>query len=75
MKGPTMPHHNLSPELIYAGAIWLTAIFIFVMMLIAVFASFRAADKTEAKSRLETKLKFNPRIVRYHPKRKTKNRA
>jgi hypothetical protein len=75
MKGPTMPHHNLSPEIIFAGAIWLTAIFIFVMMLIAVFASLRATDKTEAKSRPETELKFNPRIVRLNSKRKTKNRA
>jgi hypothetical protein len=48
-----MPHHNLLPELIFAGSIWLIAIFIFVMMLIAAFASLRSTDKTEAKSRQE----------------------
>jgi hypothetical protein len=69
-----MSHYNLSPELIFAGAIWLTAIFLFVMMLVAVFASLRSTDKTEAESRPGTKFKFNPRIVRLPPKRKIKNR-
>jgi hypothetical protein len=53
MKGSTMPHHNLPPELIFAGSIWLTAIVIFVIMLIAALASLRSTDKTEAKSRPE----------------------
>jgi len=48
-----MPHHNLLPELIFAGSIWLIAMFIFVMMLIAAFASLRSTAKTEAKSRQE----------------------
>jgi hypothetical protein len=53
MKGPTMPHYNLPPELIFAGSIWLTAIVIFVIMLIAALASLRSTDKTKAKSRPE----------------------
>ena len=48
-----MPHYNLPPELIFAGSIWLIAILIFVIMLIAAFASLRSTDKTEAKSRQE----------------------
>jgi hypothetical protein len=48
-----MPHHNLPPELIFAGSIWLIAMIIFVIMLIAVFASLRSTDKTEAKTRQE----------------------
>jgi len=74
MKGPPMPHHNLLPELIFAGSIWLTAIVIFLMMLIAVFVSLRPTHKTETKSRLGTGLKFNSVIARIHPKRKNKNR-
>ncbi len=69
-----MPHHNLPPELIFAGSIWLTAIFIFVIMVIAAIVSLRSTDKTEAKSRLTTELKFNSVVARFHPKRKTKNR-
>jgi hypothetical protein len=53
MKGPSMPHQTLPPELIFAGSIWLTAIVIFVIMLIAVFVSLRSTDKTEVKSRSE----------------------
>jgi hypothetical protein len=45
-----MPHYNLPPELIFAGSIWLIAILIFVIMLIAALASLRSTDKTEAKS-------------------------
>ena len=48
-----MPHHTLLPELIFAGSIWLTAIVIFVIMLIAAFVSLRSTDKTEVKSRSE----------------------
>jgi hypothetical protein len=65
MKGPTMPHHNLPPELIFAGSIWLTAIVIFLIMLIAVFVSLRSPDKTEAKSV----------DASFHSKRKTKDRS
>jgi hypothetical protein len=74
MKGSTMPQHNLPPELIFAGALWLTAIFIFILMLIATVVSLRSTDKTGTKSRPGTELKFNSLAARYHPKRKTKNR-
>jgi hypothetical protein len=69
-----MPHQDLSPELIFAASIWLTAIFIFVIMLITAFASLRSTDKTEAKSRSGTELKFNSIIARFQLKRKPKNR-
>jgi hypothetical protein len=68
-----MPHHNLPPELIFAGSIWLIALVIFVIMLIAVLASLRSTEKTEAKSRLRTELKFNSVVARFHPKGKAKN--
>jgi hypothetical protein len=61
-----MPHHNLPPELIFAGSIWLTAMVIFLIMLIAVFVSLRASDKTEAKSKSVD--------ASFHSKRKTKDR-
>jgi hypothetical protein len=48
-----MPHNNLPPELIFAGSIWLIAMLIFAIMLIAALASLRSTDKTEAKSRQE----------------------
>lgn len=69
-----MPHHSLPPELILAGSIWLTAIFIFVMMLIAALASLRSADKTETKPRPVTELKVNSILPGLDPKRKTKDR-
>jgi hypothetical protein len=69
-----MPHYNLPLELIFAGSIWLTAILIFVIMLIAGFASLRPKDKTEAKSRPGTELKFKSARARFDLKRKTKNR-
>ena len=53
MKGPTMPHHNLPPELLLAGSIWLTAIGIFVIMAISAVVSLRSSDKREAQSRRE----------------------
>jgi hypothetical protein len=68
-----MPHHNLPPELIFAGSIWLIAIVIFVMMLIAVLVSLRSTEKTEAKSRPGTELKFNAVLARFHPKGTAKN--
>ena len=48
-----MPHHNLLPELIFAVSIWLMAIFLFVIMLIAALASLLSAEKTEAESAQE----------------------
>jgi hypothetical protein len=69
-----MPHHNLPPELILAGSIWLTAIFIFMIMLIAALASLRSADKTETKPRPVTELKVNSVLPRLVSKRKTKER-
>ena len=70
-----MPHHNLPPELIFAGSIWLTAIILFVLMLIAALASLRSTDKTKAKPRPGTELKFNSILARIDSKRKTKHRA
>jgi hypothetical protein len=69
-----MPYHNLPPELIFAGSIWLTAIFIFVIMLIAALASLRSSEKTETKSRPGPELKFSSVVARFHPKTRTKNR-
>jgi len=68
-----MPHH-LPPELIVAGALWLTAIFIFLIMLIATLASLRSTGKTEAKPRPKTALKFSSAVARFSSKRKIKNR-
>ena len=73
MKELTMPHHNLYPEIIFAGAIWLMAILIFVFMLIATFASLRSKDNTGIKSRPETKFKFGSVVAgftKFIPKRK-----
>jgi len=75
MKGSTMPHHTLPPELILAGSIWLTAIGIFVIMVIATLVSLRSTDKTEAKTKPMTELKFNSVAARFHPKRKIKDPA
>jgi len=61
-----MPHHNLPPELIFAGSIWLTAIVIFAIMLIAVLVSLRSTNKTEAKSKSVD--------ASFRPKSKTKDR-
>jgi hypothetical protein len=61
-----MPHHNLTPELILAGSIWLTAIVIFSIMLIAALVSLRSSDKTEAKPKSVD--------VSLQPKRKNKDR-
>jgi len=69
-----MPHHNLPPELILAGSMWLTAILIFVFMLIAALASLRSIDKTEVKPRPETELKYNSVMARVYSKRKIRNR-
>jgi len=69
-----MPHHNLPPELILAGSMWLTAILIFVFMLIAALASLRSIDKTEVKPRPETELKYNSVMARIYSKRKIRNR-
>jgi len=74
MKGPIMPHQNLPPELILAGSMWLTAILIFVFMLIAAIASLRSTDKIQAKPRPATDLKFNSVIARIYSKGKTRNR-
>ena len=68
-----MPH-SLPPELIFAGALWLTAIFIFLIMLIATFASLRSNRKTEAKPKPRTELKFSSVVARFSSKRKIKNR-
>ena len=69
-----MPHYNLPPELILAGSMWLTAILIFVFMLIAALASLRSTDKTQPKPRPGTELKFNSVIARIYSNRKTRNR-
>jgi hypothetical protein len=66
MKGPNMPHHNLPLELIFAGSIWLTAIVIFSIMLIAALVSLRSSAKTEAKPKSVD--------VSLQPKRKNKDR-
>ncbi len=71
-----MPHYNLPLELILAGSIWLTAILLFFIMLIATIGSLRSTDKTEGKLRpgTERKLKFNAILARFQTKSKTKNR-
>ena len=69
-----MPHHNLPPELILAGSMWLTAILIFVFMLIAALVSLRSADKAQPKPRPGAELKFNSVIARIYSKRKIRNR-
>jgi len=69
-----MPPHNLPLEFILAGSIWLTAIVIFVIMLIATIASLRSTAKTRAKSSPETDLKFNSVTTTSQPKRKPGNR-
>jgi hypothetical protein len=73
MKGPPMPHHTLPLELILAGSMWLTAILIFVIMLIATIASLRSTEKIKAKSRPGIELKFNSAVARIHSRRKTEN--
>jgi hypothetical protein len=70
-----MPHHNLSPEIVVAGAIWLTAILIFFLMLIATFASLRSDTRTEPKPVAKTEEQFSSvaeRFARFFPKRKNK---
>ena len=71
-----MPHPNLPLEFILAGSIWLTAILLFFIMLIATFASLHSTDKTGGKLRLgtERKLKFSSIRARFQTKSKTKNR-
>lgn len=68
-----MPHH-LPPEIIFAGALWLTALFVFLIMLVATFASLRSTGKTEAKLRPRIELKFNSVVARFSSKSKIKNR-
>ena len=70
-----MPHQNLSPEFMFAIAIWLMAIFIFVMMLFAAFVSFLSKHRTEIKVRLEAQLKFSSMMERFtyfFPKKSSK---
>jgi hypothetical protein len=74
-EGTYMPHHNLSPEIVVAGAIWLIAILIFFIMLIATFASLRSDNRTERKPVAQTEAQFSSvaeRFARFFPKRKTK---
>jgi hypothetical protein len=48
-----MPHQNLSSELLLSGSILLTAIGIFVIMVISAVVSLRSSHKREAESRQE----------------------
>jgi hypothetical protein len=64
-----MPYHNLPPEFILAGTIWLTAIFIFVIMLIATVASLGSKDQTETGPKLSSVV---TRLTKLFPKRKTR---
>jgi hypothetical protein len=66
--------HHLPPELIFAGALWLTAIILFLIMLIATLASLRSTGKTEVKSTPKTELKFSSVVERFSSKGKIKNR-
>jgi len=71
-----MPPQNIYPEFIFAVAIWLTAIFIFVVMLFAMFASHVTKYGTQIKSRLESRLKFSLMIAIFTnclPKKKSKS--
>jgi hypothetical protein len=70
-----MPHQNLYPEFIFAIAIWLMAIFIFVIMLFAVFASFLAKYRNKIRARLKTHLNFSSvgaRFTNFFPNKNTK---
>jgi hypothetical protein len=72
-KGLVMPHQNLYPEFIFAVAIWLIAISIFVFMLFAAFASLLSKFRSEIKSRLESQFSSAAAIVtNFFPKKKTK---
>jgi hypothetical protein len=72
MKESTMPYHTIPLELIFAGSIWLTAIFIFVVMLIAALASLRSTEKTEVKTKPVTERTSNSVAARVDSKRKIK---
>jgi|KBSSwiStaDraftv2_1062776.scaffolds.fasta_scaffold543415_1 hypothetical protein len=63
-----MSHHNMPLEFIVAGAIWLTAIFMFVVMLIATFAALRSEDQTETAPKPSS---FITRFATLFLKRKT----
>ena len=65
MKGIAMPQNNLSPALMFAAAIWLTAIFIFVLMVIATLVSLISESRTEAKSRSKMQIKFAIVVTRF----------
>ena len=67
-----MPYHTIPLELIFAGSIWLTAIFIFVVMLIAALASLRSTEKTEVKTKPVTERTSNSVAARVDSKRKIK---
>ncbi len=54
-----MSHNNLSPEIIFAAAIWLTAILIFVLMVIATFVSLISENRTK------TKIQFSRVVARF----------
>jgi hypothetical protein len=68
-----MPHQNLSPEFILAVAIWLMAIFLFVIMLFAAFASLLSKYRLKIRSRLESQIRLAIAIfTNFLPKKKTK---
>ena len=48
-----MPYH-LPLELIFAGSLWLSAIIIFMIMLVATLASLRSSEKPDTKPEISS---------------------
>jgi len=63
-----MPNH-LPLELIFAGSLWLSAIIIFMIMLVAALASLRSSEKPD------TKPDISAVVVKPNSRKKPKNRS